>query len=161
MFLTLDRVKEHLNIDKVFHDDDEYLNHLILVAEKVVEKHIDCDFSVLMDEVGMIPAPLLHSMLLFIGDLYQSRESVSFASAQELPLSFRYLLDLYMNYSSDDSTKPDMPKQKPCEKHDHVESCSHPHHDHHYHEENYGGHKRKNNKPQINHSIEVSNIEVI
>lgn len=106
MFVSLDKVKKHLNIDEYFHDDDDYLNHLILVAETVVEKHIDCDFSVLMDEVGMIPAPLLHAILLFIGNMYQSRESVSFSSAQELPLSFRYLLDLYMDFSGDPSVKP-------------------------------------------------------
>lgn len=110
MFVSLETVKKHLNIDEYFHDDDEYLGHLILVAEKVVEKHIDCDFSVLKDEVGMIPAPLLQSILLFIGNLYQSRESVSFASATELPLSFRYLLDLYMDYTGNEKIKPDRPK---------------------------------------------------
>lgn len=112
MFITLQDVKKHLNIDEYYHDDDEYLNHLIIVAEKVVEKHIDCDFSVLQDEVGMIPAPLLHSILLFIGNMYQSRESVSFTTAYELPLSFRYLLDLYMDYSSDERVKPDKPKYR-------------------------------------------------
>lgn len=106
MFVALHDVKKHLNIDEYFLDDDEYLSHLILVAEKVVEKHIDCNFSVLLNEVGTLPAPLLHSILLFIGNLYQSREAVSFGSAIELPLSFRYLLDLYMDYSSDDKIKP-------------------------------------------------------
>ena len=116
MFLSLEKVKRHLNIDEYFHEDDEYLNHLILVAEKVVEKHIDCDFSGLMDDLGNLPSPILHAMLLFIGDMYQSRESVSFASAQELPLSFRYLLDLYMDYSGDENRKPDRPKVKVQEK---------------------------------------------
>ena len=101
MFLSLDTIKKHLNIDEYYHDDDEYLYHLGLVAEKVVEKHIDCDFNSLVDEVGMIPAPLLQSMFLFIGNLYQSREAVSFASVNEIPLSFNYILDLYKNYSND------------------------------------------------------------
>lgn len=101
MFLDLATVKKHLNIDEYFHDDDEYLGHLILVAEKVVEKHIDCDFSVLVGADGMIPSPLLHAILLFIGNMYQSRESVSFTSAVELPLSFRYLLDLYQDYTGE------------------------------------------------------------
>lgn len=112
MFITLPVVKQHLNIDEYFHDDDEYINHLILVAEKVVEKHIDCDFSVLVDETGMVPSPIRHAILLFIGNLYQSRESVSFSNATELPLSFRYLLDLYMDYSGDINIKPDRPKKK-------------------------------------------------
>lgn len=106
MFVSLDIVKQHLNIDSYYTDDDEYLRHLINVAETVVERHIDCDFKVLMDEVGQIPTPLLQAILLFIGNLYQSRESVAFASAVELPLSFRYLLDLYMDYSSNMCVKP-------------------------------------------------------
>lgn len=112
MFVTLTEVKQHLNIDDYFQDDDGYINHLILVAEKVVEKHIDCDFSVLVDERGMVPSPIRHAILLFIGNLYQSRESVSFSNATELPLSFRYLLDLYMDYSGNMNIKPDMPKKK-------------------------------------------------
>lgn len=103
MFLSLNIVKKHLNIDEYFHDDDEYITHLIMVAEEVVEKHIDCDFSVLLDEVGMLPSPLLQAILLFIGNMYQSREAVSFASAIELPLSFTYLLDLYKNYSGNNT----------------------------------------------------------
>ena len=116
MFLDLNTVKKHLNIDEYFHDDDEYLLHLICVAEKVVEKHIDCDFSILLDEVGMIPSPLLQAILLFIGNMYQSREAVSFSSAIELPLSFTYLLDLYRDYTGDRSVKPDEPKRKPHKK---------------------------------------------
>lgn len=112
MFLSLQEVKKHLNIDEFFHDDDEYLNHLVLVAEKVVEKHIDRDFNTLMNGLGELPPPILHSMLLFIGDMYQSRESISFASAQELPNSFKYLLGLYQDYSSDMSIKPDMPRKE-------------------------------------------------
>lgn len=116
MFVSIELVKQHLNIDEYYHDDDEYLKHLILVAETVVEKHIDCDFSVLLDEVGMIPSPLLHAILLFIGNMYQSRESVSFSSATEVPLSFRYLLDLYMNYAA-----PNVHELR-CSKH---EDCHH------------------------------------
>ena len=107
MFLSLDTIKKHLNIDEYYHDDDEYLYHLGLVAEKVVEKHIDCDLNSLVDERGMIPAPLLQSMLLFIGNLYQSREAVSFASPNEVPLSFNYILDLYKTYTNDKNKPKD------------------------------------------------------
>lgn len=106
MFLTLDIVKKHLNIDCCFKEDDEYLTHLIVVAERAVEKHIDCDFSTLVDEEGMIPSPLLHAMLLLIGNFYQSRESIAFASTSELPLSYQYLLDMYTDYSPCRCKKP-------------------------------------------------------
>ena len=99
MYLQLYQIKKHLNIEEGFHDDDEYLVDLAVVAQKVVEKHIDCNLSDLENERGLIPAPLIHAMLLFIGDMYQSRESVAFTGATELPLSFNYLLSLYKDYS--------------------------------------------------------------
>lgn len=104
MFITLDQIKRHLNIDSYFTDDDNYLMDLEQVAEKVVEKHIDKKLSVLCDDGGDLPSPLLHAMLLFIGNLYQSRESIAFNSSPlEIPLSYSYLLDLYKNYSNNDN----------------------------------------------------------
>lgn len=100
MFIQLDRIKQHLNIDEYFTAEDEYLTYLEDVAETVVERHIDHNLSDLQDEEGNLPAPLLHAMLLFIGDMYQSRESVAFSTATELPLSFNYILSLYKNYSN-------------------------------------------------------------
>ena len=41
MFLEIDRIKKHLNIDDYYKDDDNYLVYLYEVAEKVVEKHTD------------------------------------------------------------------------------------------------------------------------
>ena len=104
MFITLDIIKKHLNIDDYYTDDDNYLIGLEHVAEKVVEKHIDKKLSVLCDTNGDLPTPLVHAMLLFIGNLYQSRESVAFnSSPSEIPLSYSYLLDLYKNYSNNDN----------------------------------------------------------
>lgn len=104
MYFTLDTIKKHLNIDEYFTDDDEYLLYLANVAETVVERHIDNNLSVLCDEEGNLPSPLCHAMLLFIGNMYQSRESVAFnSSSVEVPLSFSYLLSLYKNYSNENN----------------------------------------------------------
>lgn len=99
MYLQLYQIKKHLNINEEWHDDDEYLVDLALVAESVVSQHIDKKLSDLEDERGLIPAPLVHAMLLFIGDMYQSRESVAFTNATEIPFSYDYLLSLYKDYS--------------------------------------------------------------
>lgn len=99
MYLQLYQIKKHLNIDEAWHEDDEYLVDLAMVAEKVVEQHIDCKLSNLEDDGGELPTPIVHAMLLFIGDMYQSRESVAFTGATELPLSYNYLLSLYKDYS--------------------------------------------------------------
>lgn len=101
MFLTLEQIKKHLNIDSCFTDDDSYIISLCSVAEKVVEKHIDSNLKVIAELNGeKLPSPLAHAMLLYIGDLYRSRESISYTAAHSIPFSYEYLLSLYKNYSS-------------------------------------------------------------
>ena len=102
-FLPLELIKKHLNIDPYFKDDDRYLMQLGEVAMNVIEKHIDRDLSCYLNAAGELPAPLVQAALLMVGNLYQSRESVSFASAVEIPLSYTYLLDLYKNYGPDEN----------------------------------------------------------
>lgn len=98
MYVTLEEIKKHLNIEANFNEDDKYLVHLAQVAQLVVEKHIDDNLDAL-NQGGEFPPPLKQAMLLFIGDLYANRESTSFgATPNELPLSYRYLLSLYTNY---------------------------------------------------------------
>lgn len=101
MFLTLERIKRHINIDADFTEDDNYLISLAEVAEATVQRHIDSNLSELCEETGgALPAPLLHAMLLFIGDMYLNRESVAFSNATEIPFSYDYLLSLYKNYNN-------------------------------------------------------------
>lgn len=101
MFLEIDRIKKHLNIDEYYKDDDAYLVYLYEVAEKVVEKHTDVKLEdIAKDNGGELPPPILHAMLLFIGDMYKSRESLSFGSVQSIPFSYDYILSLYKNYRS-------------------------------------------------------------
>lgn len=101
MFLELDKIKKHLNIDLYFTDDDDYIMYLADVAEMVVEKHTDSDLTEIAEgNGGTLPPPLLHAMLLFIGDMYKTRETNVQGSVTNLPLSFEYILSLYKNYKS-------------------------------------------------------------
>lgn len=92
-------IKKHLNIDDSFTDDDDYLIELERVALALVEKHIDRPIKDLLDEGGELPTPLSQAVLLQIGNMYQSRESVAFSNAVELPKSYDYILDMYKDYS--------------------------------------------------------------
>lgn len=104
-YLNLIDIKKHLNIDSYYTDDDIYLEALMNVAEKVVEKHIDLGLAIVADyNGGELPPPLIHAMLLFIGNMYANRESVAFASASEIPLSYQYILDLYKCYNPSNYT---------------------------------------------------------
>lgn len=105
MYIQLYQVKKHLNIDEDFRDDDEYLMQLVQVAEKVVEKNIDIKLEKLEDEDGFIPVPLTQAMLLLVGNFYANRESVAFASTNNVPYSYQYLIDLYKNYRGEDLKK--------------------------------------------------------
>lgn len=100
MYIDIQTIKKHLNIDNDYHDDDEYLADLEEVCEAVVAEHIDENLKDLCAKSGNgeLPAPLKHAILLLIGNFYSNRESVAFASASEIPLSYSYLLDLYKNY---------------------------------------------------------------
>ncbi len=99
MYLDLDRIKKHLNINDDFKDDDSYIESLADVAEAVVENHIDESLETIMQRNGgELPPPLLHSMLLLIGTLYMQRESTSFVSMTEVPLAYKYMLQQYKNY---------------------------------------------------------------
>jgi hypothetical protein len=99
MYLQLEQIKHHLNIDQEWTGDDDYLIFLAHTAQAVVEKHIDCNLEGLCDGRGDLPSPLLHAMLLFIGDMYNNRESISYANPHAIPFSYDYLLSLYKDYS--------------------------------------------------------------
>lgn len=100
MYIQLYQIKQHLNIDESFTEDDEYLVTLETVAEKAVERHIDCSLSEIASaNGGELPSPLLQAMKLFIGNMYLQRESVSYSSMVEVPQSYNYLLNLYKDYS--------------------------------------------------------------
>lgn len=97
MYIDLETAKKHLNLLPDFVEDDEYILHLIDVAEQAVLVHVNEVPSVLVEKNGgCLPAPIQQAMLLMIGNFYQNREPIG--NRAELPLSARYLIDLYRNY---------------------------------------------------------------
>lgn len=98
MLVNLATIKNHLNIDSDYTSDDNYLEYLEGVAEEVVQKHIDRTFEDIIAEEGEIPKPLLHTILLFVGNLYENRESVAYTNVVEVPNSLSYILNMYRNY---------------------------------------------------------------
>lgn len=100
MLLELDAIKKHLNIDADFTEDDDYIEFLEGVAEDLVQKHIDKKFDDIIAEEGAIPNALLHAILLFIGNMYDNRESVAYANTSEVPQSLTYILNMYRDYTN-------------------------------------------------------------
>ena len=99
-YLTLELIKQHLQINSTYTDDDAYLEVLGGVVEEVVEKHIDDDFEYLAEaNDGNLPMPLIQAMLLLLGTYFSNRENIAYTNAVEVPMSYTYLLDLYKNYA--------------------------------------------------------------
>ena len=99
MYLDLDLVKKHLNLESAYTEDDEYILELISVAEAAVQVHVNEPLEEIAEKNGgCIPTPLFHAMMLQIGNLYQNREIVG-AKTTALPFGYQYLIDLYRNYN--------------------------------------------------------------
>ena len=98
-FLSLNMIKKHLNIDYDFSDDDEYLVHLGVLAQAMVERHIDDTIENLKTRFGgEVPKPIVHAALLLIGSMYANREIEQPSSmTQNTAHSYEYLLALYKN----------------------------------------------------------------
>lgn len=105
MYISIEDIKQHLNIDRDFQDDDKYLGQLIEVAQQTVERNIDRSLSDFEDNDGDLPESLLQAMKLFVANMYANRESISFANAKEVPLSYQYLIDLYRDYKGPHNKK--------------------------------------------------------
>lgn len=92
MEITLDEIKQHLNIERDYHSEDSYLQSLIDAAQVVVQKHI-CD-SIDGKSEGQLP--LAHAVKLLVGTWYMNRESLS--NLQRGNHSYEYILSLYKNF---------------------------------------------------------------
>ena len=102
MYLTLDEIKKHLNIDPAFTDDDTYLQSLESVAVDVIERDVNIKFS----ELTSLPDGLKHALLLFIGNMYDNRESVAYTSVTTVPNSLNWILDMYRDYTTNINFEP-------------------------------------------------------
>lgn len=92
MEITIDELKQHLNIEKEWNWDNQYLQSLLDAAQVVVQKHI-CD-SIDGKSEGQLP--LAHAVKLLVGTWYMNRESLS--NLQRGNHSYEYILSLYKNY---------------------------------------------------------------
>ena len=92
MEITIDELKQHLNIEKEWNGDNQYLQSLLDAAKIVVQKHI-CD-SIDGKSEGQLP--LAHAVKLLVGTWYMNRESLS--NLQKGYHSYEYILSLCKNY---------------------------------------------------------------
>lgn len=97
--LELKTIKKHLNIDETYTADDNYIMQLCDVCYDAVERHINSNINELIhEETNEFPPSINHAVLLLIANYYANRESVVYASVNEIPTSYNYLLDFFKHY---------------------------------------------------------------
>lgn len=94
MYVTLNLVKKHLNIDDSFTEDDNYITSLIKVAEDAVAKNENIALKDMI-EGGELPPSVIHSILLLVGNLYNNREATSYSVVSEVPYTYKYLISVH------------------------------------------------------------------
>lgn len=94
MEITLDEIKDHLNIERSDKFYDSYLLSLLDAAKVVVQKHI-CDS--IDSKTSEEQLPLAHAIKLLVATLFMNRESLS--NLQKGNHSYEYILSLYKNYN--------------------------------------------------------------
>lgn len=82
MYLTVEDLKKHLNVDHS--EDDIYIGDLIEVAEDHVATYLNAQLTEFVED-GKLKASVKHAIRLLVGTWYASRESVAFATPSVLP----------------------------------------------------------------------------
>ncbi len=101
--VSLALFKKHVRADD-FADDDEYLTHLLEVAEVSVITATNCSIQELTcDNAGEFPAPLKHAVMMLAAHWYNQRESVSSVQMHEVPDALQALVKPYRKLVSDAS----------------------------------------------------------
>lgn len=94
MITTIDELKQNLNIESTYKDEDAYLLNLLDVSESVVFNYIDKEIS---DFTTAIPAQIKQAIIMLASFYYENRTPVSFGQAYKLPFSFELLLFKFRN----------------------------------------------------------------
>lgn len=97
--LAIDSVKQHLNIEPEFKDDDLYIGNLIEAAEEIVKNHVMPDSpDDLLDENGDYLPNVRHAILLLVGTFYANRESIAYGIPNKVPHGYEYILQQLKTY---------------------------------------------------------------
>jgi uncharacterized phage protein (predicted DNA packaging) len=94
--IALDELKEHLNIDRCYIEDDAYIISLLDAAVDAAEIHLR---KKLRDTEYIRPS-ILQGVKFLVAHWYRNRENVSTISTSEIPYTFEYLMNLNRSYKN-------------------------------------------------------------
>ena len=95
-WLTLERFKQQLRIEREFHEEDELLKEYGESAEEVLLNYLNRTYEDVIELYGRVPAPLRHASLMLVDMSYQYRSPVSAQSISLMPYTFDILIKPYI-----------------------------------------------------------------
>lgn len=101
--VSLALFKKHVRADD-FADDDEYLQHLLSVAEQAVIKHTnrtEAELTEMGD--GTFPVMLVQAIMMLAGHWYNQRESVASVQMHAVPDALQALVKPFIKLVDDES----------------------------------------------------------
>lgn len=91
MIATLEQLKNNLNIEPDYTDEDTYLTMLLQVSEDSVFNYLDKKPS----DFETIPNPIIFAVIILASQFYENRTPVAFGQPYKIPYSFEFLLSPY------------------------------------------------------------------
>lgn len=101
--LTIQDLKRQLNIEPEFTDDDALLQRLLNTAVQAVSRYMPTGTTATTGTTsGTTEITIMYDLeqviILLAAHYYQNRNMVSFGSGQEIPYTFKFLLNHFIDY---------------------------------------------------------------
>lgn len=91
MIATLEQLKQNLNIEPDYTEEDTYLTMLLQVAEDAVFNYLDKK----PENFEVIPNPIIFAVIILASQYYENRTPIAFGQPYKIPYSFEFLLSPY------------------------------------------------------------------
>ena len=95
MYTTIADLKNQLNIEATYTDEDAYLLQILQVAELAISR--ECNGGLTGYTDSSIPITIKQCVLMLASHFYANRTPITFASAAEIPYSIKYLIGFDKN----------------------------------------------------------------
>lgn len=93
MICTINELKQNLNIESNYTDEDEFLLYLLEVAEEVIFNYLDKT----KEDYNTIPSSVKYAILIIASQYYENRTAITHGTANKIPFTLELLLSKERN----------------------------------------------------------------
>lgn len=93
MICTINELKQNLNIELGYTDEDEFLLYLLEVAEEVIFNYLDKT----KEDYNTIPSSIKYAILIIASQYYENRTAIAFSNVSKIPFTLEILLSKERN----------------------------------------------------------------